>query len=75
MRTQHKTWNIVRRIYLGAGVLAMIGAVSAFVWPSGLVSPYLYASAAALVLTVAIGASDEFLERVHRIFWHRRRPK
>jgi cytochrome c oxidase assembly factor CtaG len=74
MKQQPKTWSTVRRIYFCAGVLVAIGAASSFVLP-GPVSPYLYTVAALLVLGVAIWASDEFFERVHRIFWHREWPK
>jgi hypothetical protein len=68
------TWGIVRRIYLFAGVLAAIGAASSFIW-AGPINPVLMTVAAVLILAVAIGASDEFFNRVHRVFWHRELPK
>jgi hypothetical protein len=69
-----RSWGTVRWIYLIAGVLTSAGAISLFIWP-GEISPYLLSIAAILVLGVALGSSDEFLHRVHRVFWHREFPK
>jgi hypothetical protein len=71
---KRRSWGFVRWIYLIGGLLTLAGAISSFVWPSS-ISPYLLAVAAVLVLGVALGSSDEFLHRVHRVFWHREFPK
>jgi hypothetical protein len=74
MDEQRKTWGTVRRIYLVAGILVAIGAATSFVSP-GSISPYLFAGIALLVLGVALLASDELLQRIHRIYWRREWPK
>jgi hypothetical protein len=51
-----------------------MGAAFSFTSP-GSVSPYLPAGIALLVLGVAFFASDELLQRFHRIFWRREWPK
>ena len=74
MTAQRRTWGVVRCVYFAAGVLVAIAAVTSFISPDS-VSPYLYAVAAILVLAVAVLGSDEWLERVHRVYWHRGRSK
>ena len=71
---KHITWSAVRRIYLFAGILAALGAAASVFW-AGPISPYLLAVASVLVLGVALAASDEFFNQVHRAFWHRGRPR
>ena len=76
MNGQHKSWGLIRWIYLVAGVIAGIGAVFAFVSQSAMsISPVLAAVIALIVLGVPLLASDELLQRVHRIFWRREWPK
>jgi hypothetical protein len=74
MNGQHKTWGVARRIYLTAGILAVCGAAFSFVSP-GSMNPYLSAGIALLVLGVPLLASDDLLQRIHRIFWRREWPK
>jgi hypothetical protein len=69
-----RTWGLVRRVYFGAGLLLVVGAVLSFVDPNGF-SPWLASLVAALVLGTAVLASDELLAYVHQIFWHRQWPK
>jgi peptidoglycan/LPS O-acetylase OafA/YrhL len=74
--TDQRTWGVVRWIYLGAGAVAAVAATLAFVTPDGLsISPWLIAAITALILGVALFASNASLERIHRIFWHRQWPK
>ena len=74
MNNHRKNWGLVRRVYFVAGALLAIGAATSF-FSQGSVSPYLYVLAAILVLGVALLASDELLQRVHRIFWRGDWPK
>jgi hypothetical protein len=74
MTDERKSWGLVRYIYLVAGVLVAIAAISSFISP-GSVSPYIYVVAAVLTLAVALFGTDAWLERVHRVFWHRGRVK
>ena len=71
---KHITWGAVRRIYLFAGILAALGAAASVFWAVP-ISPYLLGVASVLVLCVALAASDELFNQVHRAFWHRGRPK
>ena len=74
MATAAKTWGLARQIYLAAGILCAIAAAASFVG-AGSISPWLSALAALLVLWIPLFASDELLNRVHRIFWRREWPK
>jgi hypothetical protein len=74
MSDQRITWGFIRRIYLAVGIVAAVGAALSFAWP-GTISPFLSAVIAVLVLGVAFLASDDLLQRVHRIFWRREWPK
>ena len=74
MAERRVTWNWVRRVYLGVGLLATVGAVLQFVWP-GVPGPIVSTLVAILLLGVALFASDELFQRVHRILWRREWPK
>jgi len=74
MNDRRKSWGLIRWIYLVAGIIAAIGAVFSFIAPDS-ISPYLAVVIALLVLAVPLVASDELLQRVHRIFWRREWPK
>jgi hypothetical protein len=74
MNEQRKTWGVIRRIYFIAGILIAIPAGLSFASP-GSISPFLYAGVALLILGVALLASDELLQRIHRIYWRREWPK
>jgi cytochrome c oxidase assembly factor CtaG len=74
MNDRRKSWGVIRWIYLVAGIIAGIGAAFSFISP-GSISPFLASVIALLVLAVPLLASDELLQRVHRIFWRREWPK
>ena len=74
MDEQRVTWSVTRRIYLIAGVLFAVPALVGLVWPLS-PGPVISGVIALLVLGVALFASDELLNRVHRIFWRREWPK
>jgi hypothetical protein len=58
----------------GRFALRLVGAIAAF-GGAGSISPWLAVLIAALVLGVPLLASEELLERIHRIFWRREWPK
>jgi len=71
-----RSWGFTRWIYLTAGIIAAIVAAYSFVAPGGAsITPVLAAVIALLVIGVPVFASDELLQRVHRIFWRRQWPK
>jgi hypothetical protein len=71
-----RSWGRTRWIYLAVAVLAAMGAAYSFVAPSAAsITPVLAALIALLVLGVPLFASDDLLQRVHRIFWRRQWPK
>ena len=76
MNIRRKSWGFIRWIYLIAGLIAAIAAPLAFVSPDAMsINPFLATAIALLVLVVPLMASDELLQRVHRIFWWRKWPK
>jgi uncharacterized BrkB/YihY/UPF0761 family membrane protein len=74
MASGKRTWGLVRRIYLVAGVLAAVVAII-FLFVPGAETPWLQALIASLILGVALLANDELFDRIHRIFWRREWPK
>jgi hypothetical protein len=69
-----KTWGIVRRIYLGVGVVGVVLATSAAFLPGSL-NPLLLLVLPALIVCAAVFADDELFNRIHRIVWRREWPK
>ena len=69
------TWNWVRYIYLSVGILASLRALASFIWDGFWPGPEMSTVIAVLILGVAVFASDELFQRVHRILWRREWPK
>lgn len=75
MRAKRVTWNWVRYIYLGVGILAALRALASIIWSGFWPGPEVSTVIAVLILGVAVFASDDLFTRVHRILWRREWPK
>ena len=74
MGASRKTWGMVRRIYLGVGLVALLVATVTLFVP-GAENPLLYFVVPVLVIGAAVFADDDLFNRIHRIFWRREWPK
>lgn len=74
MGEPRKTWGIVRRIYLGVGILGAIVALVLLLVP-GTENPFLLFVLPVLIIGAAVFADDALFNRIHRIAWRREWPK